>query len=247
MIVNENSKRLLVEGLMELGITASDEQINKLFKFYELLIEKNKVMNLTGITEIDEVIVKHFIDSVAIVKAIDTDFNKKIKVIDIGTGAGFPGIPLKIIFPELDITLLDSLNKRLLFLNDVIEQLDLHNIKTIHGRSEDIANKIDYREQYDLCVSRAVANLSTLSELCIPFVKVNGRFVSYKASDSDEEIKKAEFAVDKLGAKVEKISKITLPMSDLERVFVDIVKEKNTPKKYPRKAGTPAKEPLSKN
>ena len=243
----DKAVNILYKGLEELNITISKEQEEKLFIYYDMLIEKNKVMNLTAITELEEVVVKHFLDSLSVIKAIEGRIlNSNIKVIDVGTGAGFPGIPLKIVFPELDITLLDSLNKRLVFLNEVIDELDLHNISTVHGRCEDIGRDIKYREKYNLCVSRAVANLSTLSELCIPFVKTGGLFVSYKAGDSDEEIKNAEFAVSKLGGKIKDIVKFNLPNSDLGRTFVIIEKSKETPKGYPRKAGTPLKEPLNK-
>ena len=207
-----------------------------------MLIEKNKVMNLTAITEPEEVIDKHFVDSLAINKIVDL---KNVKsVIDIGTGAGFPGIPLKIAFPWLQITLLDSLNKRIKFLDEVVDALRLEQIKCIHGRSEDIARQEEHREKYDLCVSRAVANLSTLSELCIPFVKKGGEFISYKAANSQEEIEQAGNAIGKLGGRLAGVQELILPDTDMERIFVCIKKEKNTGKKYPRKAGTPGKEPL---
>lgn len=238
--------KTLYDGLSQLNISISKEQEEKLFLFYEMLIEKNKVMNLTTITEINEVVVKHFLDSLSLVKVLsEGELSKKLKVIDVGTGAGFPGIPLKIVFPNLSITLLDSLNKRLVFLQEVIEKLELKDIDTVHGRCEDIGRKEDYREQYDLCVSRAVANLSTLSELCLPFVKKGGEFVSYKAGDCKEEVVAAKYAVKKLGGKTKKIVEFNLPNTDMSRVFVEIIKENNTPKAYPRKAGTPLKQPLA--
>lgn len=241
----DKAVNILYKGLEELNIAISKEQEDMLFTYYDMLIEKNKVMNLTAITELNEVVVKHFIDSISIVKAVDIKIlNSDIKIIDVGTGAGFPGIPLKIVFPKLKITLLDSLNKRLIFLNEVIDKLSLHNISTVHGRCEDVGRDIKYREKYDLCVSRAVANLSTLCELSIPFVRIGGQFVSYKAGDSKEEIKNAEFAVSKLGGKMKNIVEFNLPKSDLKRVFVVIEKTKETPKVYPRKAGTPLKAPL---
>lgn len=232
-------------GLHELGIELSDLQKEQFVRFYEMLVEKNKVMNLTAITEFEEVIVKHFIDSLAIVKIVPKDIlNSDIKIIDIGTGAGFPGIPLKIAFPNIRITLLDSLNKRINFLKEVCEELKLENVEFIHGRSEDFGKNPQYREKYNLCVSRAVANLATLSEFCIPFVEVGGSFVSYKAGDCGEEIKESAKAVDKLGGKVEESIEYTVPTSDLNRVLLKIKKEKATPKAYPRKAGTPSKEPI---
>lgn len=233
---------LLKEKTLTLGIELNDEQITQFNKYYEILVEWNKVMNLTGITEYDEVVEKHFVDSLSIVKALDV--YKCETVIDIGTGAGFPGIPLKIAFPHLKITLLDSLNKRIKFLNTVIEELGLEDIETIHGRAEDFAKQIDYREQYNLCVSRAVANLSTLSEYCLPYVKVNGMFVPYKSGEIDEELKNAEKAVSILGGKLVDTIKFQLPGTDIGRSFVKIKKIKNTAKKYPRKAGLPSKEPL---
>ena len=224
------------------GITLSERQKEQFDRYYELLTEWNKVMNLTGITEYEEVCLKHFTDSLSIVRI--KDMNEVRSMIDVGTGAGFPGIPLKIAFPHIRIVLLDSLNKRLRFLNQVIEELDLEDITTLHGRAEDHAKKAEYREKFDLCASRAVANLSTLSEYCLPFVKKDGSFVSYKSGDSDEEIKQAEKAIKILGGEVVKVDKFMLPGSDMGRALVEIRKIKNTPTRYPRKAGVPGKEPL---
>lgn len=238
-MVKEN---LLVKGLNELGLNATDEQLEMFNKYYNMLIETNKVMNLTAITDYNEVIIKHFIDSLLVVNIFD--INQSKTMIDVGTGAGFPGIPIKIMFPHLKITLLDSLNKRLKFLNNVIDELGLTNIETVHGRAEDIARKEQFREKYDLCVSRAVANLSTLSEYCIPFIAKNGKFISYKSSISSEEIKNAQKAIKILGGTVIDEKTVHLPCSDMDRKFVVINKINNTGKKYPRKAGTPAKEPL---
>lgn len=234
--------QIFEKKLNELNIELTDKQKEKFNRFYELLVEWNKVMNLTGITEYEEVNEKHFVDSLSLVKAIDV--NKVKTVIDIGTGAGFPGIPLKIAFPHLNIVLLDSLNKRINFLNTVIYELDLKDIKTIHGRAEDFAKQEEYREKFDLCVSRAVANLSTLSEYCLPYVKTGGMFIPYKSGDIDDEVKEANKAISILGGKLKKVIKFQLPNTEINRSFVNIYKERNTHKKYPRKAGLPTKEPL---
>lgn len=233
---------MLKDRLEALDIVLDQEQIDQFDEYYEILVEWNKVMNLTGITEYQEVVEKHFLDSLSIVKVMDMD--QAERVIDIGTGAGFPGIPLKIAFPKLDIVLLDSLNKRIRFLDHVIEELGLEGIRTIHGRAEDFARDGKYRERFDLCVSRAVANLSSLSEYCLPYVKVGGRFVSYKSGDIEEEVNDASKAIALLGGKKERIEKFQLPDTDIQRSFVVIGKTKNTQKRYPRKVGIPTKEPL---
>lgn len=238
----EKARELLKKGINELGLEISDYQEEQFFKYYKMLIETNKVMNLTAITELEEVIVKHFIDSLLIAKS--KDMSKIKSMVDVGTGAGFPGIPIKIMFPNIKITLIDSLNKRLKFLNNVIEELSLENIETVHGRAEDLGHNNEYREKFELCVSRAVANLSTLSEYCIPFVAVNGEFVSYKSSISTEEINESDKAIKILGGKLISKETLELPCSDMERTMVVIRKIKNTSKKYPRKAGTPSKEPI---
>lgn len=231
------------EKLKELDITLSEKQQAQFYRYYELLVEWNKVMNLTGITEYEEVNEKHFIDSLSLVKVLD--ISKINTIIDVGTGAGFPGIPLKIAFPHLKVTLLDSLNKRIKYLDAVIDELELKDIHTIHGRAEEYARKEEYREKYDLAVSRAVANLSTLSEYCVPYVKVGGMFVPYKSGEIDEEVKAAQTAIKVLGGKQTEVVKFTLPGSDINRSFVKIQKVKSTGKKFPRKAGLPAKEPIS--
>ena len=235
-------KHKFEQQLAELNIELSDVQKLQFHKYYEMLVEWNKVMNLTGITDYDEVNEKHFVDSLAIVKSVD--MNQVENLMDIGTGAGFPGIPLKIAFPHLKVTLLDSLQKRINFLNAVIEELELNDIRTLHGRAEDYARKEEYREKYDLCVSRAVANLASLSEYCIPYVKVGGMFVSYKSGEIEEELQKSQKAIKELGGKLENVEKFQLPESDISRAFVRVRKAKNTFKKYPRKAGMPTKEPL---
>ena len=228
--------------LNALSIMLTDIQKQQFDQFYELLVEWNKVMNLTGITEYEEVNEKHFIDSLSLVKAIDV--NKVETVIDIGTGAGFPGIPLKIAFPHMNVVLLDSLNKRIQFLNTVIMELGLKDIKTIHGRAEDFAKQSEYREKFDLCVSRAVANLSTLSEYCLPYVKVGGMFIPYKSGEIDDEVQQAENAIRILGGKLDDVIKFQLPETEVNRSFIKVIKIQNTSKKYPRKAGLPSKEPL---
>ena len=236
----DNSK--FIKELDTLGIHLSDIQQEQFDRYYELLIEWNRVMNLTGITAYEEVNLKHFTDSLTIVRI--NDMKNVFTLIDIGTGAGFPGIPIKIAFPHIKVVLLDSLNKRIKFLNEVVEKLNLDNVETLHGRAEDYAKKAEYREQFDMCVSRAVANLSTLGEYCIPFVKKGGCFVSYKSADSDEEINQSEKAISILGGKISKIDKFMLPGSDMGRALVVTEKDKNTPQKYPKKAGVPSKEPL---
>lgn len=229
-------------GLQQLHIELSEKQMEQFLQYYDMLVEKNKVMNLTAITEFDEVVEKHFLDSVSLTKKID--LHQPLKVLDLGTGAGFPGIPLKIVFPELEITLMDSLNKRVLFLQDVISSLQLQDIEAVHGRAEEAARNKKYREGFDLCVSRAVANISTLSEYCLPFVKIGGSFISYKSSTIEDELEDGKKGIAILGGKVKDVYKFTLPDSELQRSFVVIQKEKKTPKAYPRKAGTPSKDPL---
>ncbi len=229
-------------GLAEFGVIPNEFQLRQFMQYYELLIEWNGFMNLTAITEFEEVCTKHFLDSLSLCKAIDCQ--KELSVMDIGTGAGFPGIPLKIVFPNLKITLLDSLGKRVKFLNEVIEKLGLNHIDAIHGRAEDFAKPDLLREQFDVCVSRAVANLSSLSEYCIPYVKVGGLFISYKSEKSTEEVTSAEKAVGLLGGAFGKQFDFVLPNSDIYRTLVVIEKMKATPKKYPRKAGLPTRDPL---
>ncbi|MCR5144369.1 MAG: 16S rRNA (guanine(527)-N(7))-methyltransferase RsmG [Lachnospiraceae bacterium] len=227
-------------GLKELNIELTDSQLDQFIKYYEMLIEKNKVMNLTAITDFDEVIEKHFLDSLSLIKV--KDLHTRTNVLDLGTGAGFPGIPLKIAFPELHITLMDSLNKRILFLQDVIDELGLENIEAIHGRAEEAAKNKNHREKYDLCVSRAVANISTLCEYCLPFIKVGGEFISYKSGNIDEELESAKKGIKILGGKTKEVFKFDLNKQG--RSFVIIDKIDKTPKAYPRKAGTPSKNPL---
>lgn len=230
------------KDLSSLGVILTERQTEQFLEYYELLLEWNQKMNLTAITEYDDVMKKHFVDSLSLIKAYDV--SRKVSVIDVGTGAGFPGLALKIAYPDLRVTLLDSLNKRIRFLDGVIERLGLSGVETIHGRAEDFAKPDKLREQFDLCVSRAVANLSSLSEYCLPFVKQGGLFISYKSEKISEEITAAARAVSLLGGALKTQVEFTLPDSDIYRNLVVIEKKKATPKMYPRKAGLPAKEPL---
>lgn len=232
----------LKRAALELKIELTDDQIQQFIQYYELLIEWNSFMNLTAITDYQEVLMKHFIDSITILQYFHE--KKDFKLIDIGTGAGFPGIPIKIMCPDAKITLLDSLDKRIKFLNEVISKLGLKKIEAIHGRAEDIARKDIYREKFDYAVSRAVANLASLSEYSLPFVKMNGQFISYKSEDIDEEVMSAKKAIYLLGGKLEEIVSFTLPESNIIRKFCIIEKIQKTNERYPRKAGLPTKEPL---
>ena len=229
-----------IEELKSIQVELSEKQLEQFRIYFEMLVEKNKVMNLTGITEWDEVLEKHFLDSISLIRAID--LNQELTVMDMGTGAGFPGLPLKIAFPKLKVTLADSLNKRVNFLQEVIDELKLEGIEAIHGRAEDLARDKKYREQFDLSVSRAVANLSTLSEYCLPFVKIGGQFISYKSGECDEEVAASKSAVFLLGGKISSVVKFELGESG--RSFIIIDKVNGTAKEYPRKAGTPSKKPL---
>ncbi len=237
-----NRESLLNTSVEALGITLDEKQIAQFIKYYELLVEWNSFMNLTGITEYEEVVQKHFVDSLTLCKALDPMSVES--VIDIGTGAGFPGIPLKIAYPHLKVTLLDSLQKRIKFLDEVILQLGLEEIETIHGRAEDFAKPSLKRESYDLCVSRAVANLASLSEYCLPYVKVGGYFIPYKSGKTEEELAESKKAVFLLGGKLTEEVKFMLPDSDITRSLIKIEKINPTPKKFPRKSGMATKEPI---
>ena len=233
----ERETAYIIDEMNKLGISLTEQQSEQLYEYYRLLVEWNSFMNLTGITEFSEVVQKHFVDSLSIVKV--KNMNDVDNLIDVGTGAGFPGLPLKIVFPHLKVTLLDSLNKRIDFLNAVIEKTGLTGIETIHGRAEDFAKPGLKREIYDLCVSRAVANLATLSEYCLPYVKIGGEFIPYKSGEVADELQDAKSAVFLLGGKVESCENFDLPGSDIHRSLVRIKKVGGCPKKYPRKAGMP--------
>lgn len=240
--MRDNTKFL--KGLEEWNISLNEQQLQQFEMYYDLLIQWNEVMNLTAITDYEEVIVKHFLDSLALVKA-GIDFKGKT-LLDLGTGAGFPGIPLKIAFPELEILLVDSLNKRINFLNEVIAQLHLEGISAIHARAEELGRKEEYRDSYDFCVSRAVARLVSLAEYCMPFVKKGGYFIPYKSGKTPEELAEAKYAISVLGGKVEDTISFELPDSEMERTLIVIRKGKETPKAYPRAGGKPTKAPLIK-
>ena len=236
----EKFSEIFVDYLKEINIVLNEEQIEQFYKYMNLLIEWNEKMNLTAIIEPEEIIQKHFIDSLTILNRIED--NKS--VVDVGTGAGFPGIPLSIMNPTLKITLVDSLNKRLVFLQEVINQLGLKNVELVHARAEDFGQNKKYREKFDIATSRAVANLATLSEYLIPLVKVGGKCICMKAANATEEIDQAKKAISILCGAISKVDEFCLPQSDIGRTIIEIQKEKQTPNKYPRKAGLPSKEPI---
>lgn len=236
----EEFKRELAKKAMQFEINLSEEQQGMFYEYMQLLLEWNEKMNLTAITEPKEVLIKHFIDSISIKPYIE----KGEKVLDVGTGAGFPGIPLKIVLPDNEFILLDSLNKRINFLKQVITNLKLEKIEAIHGRAEEFCKIPKKREGYDIVTSRAVAKLNVLLEYMLPFVKIGGKCICMKSSEISEELQEAGKAIEVLGGKIEKVEEIILENTDIQRKIVIIKKIKETPKKYPRKAGTPIKEPI---
>lgn len=232
--------KTLIESLSKkINVKIENEQVDKLITYMKILQEWNEKINLTAITADEDIVLKHFIDSLTVEKYIENG----AKIIDVGTGAGFPGMVLKIARNDTKITLLDSLNKRINFLNEIIQKCGLENIETVHGRAEEYGNNKEFREMYDVSIARAVANLSTLAEFCLPFVKVGGKFIAMKGSNI-EEIEESKEAIKILGGEIEKIDTFTLPETDIVRNIVIIKKVKNTPKQYPRKPGTPAKNPI---
>lgn len=233
---------IMLKGSKELNIELNEEMLEKFSKYKGLLKEWNEKINITTITDDVEIDQKHFLDSLTVLNS--ELFNGKKKVIDIGTGGGFPGVPIKIANPLLEVTLLDSLNKRIIFLNEVIKVLNLEGISAIHGRAEEYSITEQYREKYDIAVSRAVASLNTLSEYCIPFVKVGGYFVSMKGPDVEEELKQSKNAITLLGGKLLDVKKIEIPDTDIIHSLIIIEKIKPTPTKYPRGGGKPRKNPL---
>ena len=230
----------LLEKASILSVRFSVEQMEQFYKYMNLLIEWNEKMNLTAIIEPSEIILKHFIDSITILKDIKDDST----VVDVGTGAGFPGIPLSIMNPTLKITLVDSLNKRLIFLQEVIKELNLKNVELIHARAEEFGRNKKYREKFDVATSRDVAYLATLSEYLLPLVKINGQAISMKAGNASQEIEEAQKAIKTLGGHINRIDEFYLPQTDIARTIIIIDKIKETPNQYPRKAGTPSKEPI---
>jgi len=239
MELEEFSKKIK-ESFEKIDILLNEEQINQYYKYMNLLIEWNEKVNLTAIIEPNDIILKHFVDSATILKYIKDNEN----IVDVGTGAGFPGIPIKIANNTLDIILLDSLNKRINFLNEVIQENNLEKIQTVHSRVEDFGNNTKYREKFEVATSRAVANLSVLAEYMLPLVKVGGRCICMKGSEIEEELEKSKNAINLLGGKITKVEQFKLIDSDNTRNIVIIEKVKNTPNKYPRKAGMPSKQPL---
>ncbi|OON99103.1 MAG: 16S rRNA methyltransferase G [Epulopiscium sp. Nele67-Bin004] len=235
-------RQMLVDGAKQLNIELSETQVNQLFLYKNLLHEWNNKINLTAITDDTEVITKHFLDCMTAYNAVNLYDTKTL--IDVGTGAGFPGLVLKIVFPHIKVTLVDSLNKRLIFLNEVIQQLELTNIVCIHARAEDLGQNKQYREQFDICASRAVANLATLSEYTLPFVKIKGCLIALKGQNIENELETGTKAINILGGKLENIIDANVPFTELNHKIAKVTKISKTPKQYPRKSGEPNKNPL---
>lgn len=238
------NEQTFIDTLKESGITLTDKQIKQFETYFEMLVEWNEKINLTAVTEKEEVYLKHFFDSVT--PSFYIDFNEIETICDVGAGAGFPSIPLKIVYPHLQITIVDSLNKRIKFLNELAASLDLDKVNFVHDRAETFGKSKQYRESFDLVTARAVARLSVLSELCLPLVKKGGQFVALKGSQGNEELEDAQFAISVLGGEVKTVNEFTLPLEESMRQIITIDKLRQTPKKYPRKPGTPNKEPLTK-
>ncbi|WP_323709267.1 16S rRNA (guanine(527)-N(7))-methyltransferase RsmG [Mammaliicoccus sciuri] len=238
------NEQTFIDTLKESGITLTDKQIKQFGTYFEMLVEWNEKINLTAVTEKEEVYLKHFFDSVT--PSFYIDFNEIETICDVGAGAGFPSIPLKIVYPHLQITIVDSLNKRIKFLNELAASLDLDKVNYVHDRAETFGKSQQYRESFDLVTARAVARLSVLSELCLPLVKKGGQFVALKGSQGNEELEDAQFAISVLGGEVKTVNEFTLPLEESMRQIITIDKLRQTPKKYPRKPGTPNKEPLTK-
>lgn len=237
MKVNE-----FIDALAEQGITLNDQQINQFNIYFEQLVSWNEKVNLTAITDKEEVYVKHFYDSIS--PSFFYSLQEAKTICDVGAGAGFPSIPLKICFPHLEVTIVDSLNKRITFLENLAAELDLENVHFVHARAEDFGQNKAYREQFDIVTARAVARMSVLAELCIPLVKLQGKFLALKGSNASEELEEGKKAIEVLGGKVKETHTFSLPVEQGERTIYVIEKFKKTQKKYPRKAGTPAKSPI---
>ncbi len=237
----EEFKMLLFQYAKKLEIVLSENYVKKFYEYMLLLLEWNEKINLTSITDEKDIVLKHFVDSITICKYIP----KNAKLLDVGTGAGFPGIPVKIVRDDVEVVLLDSLNKRILFLDDVINKLNMKNIRAIHGRAEEFGRNKDFRQCFDVVTSRAVANMAVLSEYLIPFSKLGGKCVIMKGADFEEELNNSKKAIKVLGGKINSVDEFVLPASDMKRTIVVVDKVGDTPKQYPRKAGTPAKKPIS--
>jgi 16S rRNA (guanine527-N7)-methyltransferase len=242
---NDDKINFIKNAFLKNNIQLSSQQCDQFLLYYELLVDWNTRVNLTAITEFEDIVFKHFIDSTALLTLKDVSRETiNGQLIDVGTGAGFPGIPLKIVVPSLKLTLLDALSKRITFLQCVCDNLKLKDVKLVHMRAEDAASDPMFREKYDVCVARAVANMATLTEYCLPFIHKSGYFLAYKSGEIDEEVNEAKKCIKVMGGEIKQIEKFTLSGSDIARSVVMIRKVENTPKKYPRKAGTPGKHPI---